>query len=352
MVNWGVIGCGGIAYRRTIPEGITKAKNARLVAVMDIDKNKAREVGERFKVKYTTEIEDILKDKDIDAVYIATPVYLHKDQIIQSALARKHILCEKPLTLNSKEAEFVIDICKKNNVKLGVGYMMRFHSLHQKAREMVKNRELGDIVFARAQLSCWYPPIPGAWRQDPKLGGGGALIDMGSHCLDLLEYILDSKIETVSCFADNVIHKYKSEDSSLVTVRFKNKAHGIIDSYFNIPDNSSKNRLEIYGTKGSLLAEGTIGQSSDGEMIAYLEETPKGYDASQIREIKGGIKIEVPFVNIYQAEIEAFSSAIEEDKEPPVSGEIGLWNLKVIEACYESSKNKSQIILERGESNV
>ncbi len=347
MVNWGVIGCGGIASRRTIPEGLTKAKNARLISVMDIDKDKAKEVGERFGLEYSTDIEDILNDSRIQAVYIATPVYLHKEQVIKSAISGKHILCEKPLALNSKDAEIAIDICKKNNVKLGVGYMMRFHSLHKKAREMIKNGELGEIVFARAQLSCWYPPIQGAWRQDPTLGGGGSLIDMGSHCLDLLEYILDTEIETVSCFADNVIHNYKSEDSSVVMVRFKNKAHGVIDSYFNIPDNSSKNRLEIYGTKGSLLAEGTIGQSSYGEMVAFLEKDSKGYDASQIREMEVGIKIEVPFVNIYQAEIEAFSSAIEEDKDPPVSGEIGLWSLRVIEACYESSKNKVQITLRR-----
>ncbi len=347
MVNWGVIGCGGIASRRTIPEGLTKAKNARLISVMDIDKDKAKEVGERFGLEYSTDIEDILNDSRIQAVYIATPVYLHKEQVIKSAISGKHILCEKPLALNSKDAEIAIDICKKNNVKLGVGYMMRFHSLHKKAREMIKNGELGEIVFARAQLSCWYPPIQGAWRQDPTLGGGGSLIDMGSHCLDLLEYILDTEIETVSCFADNVIHNYKSEDSSVVMVRFKNKAHGVIDSYFNIPDNSSKNRLEIYGTKGSLLAEGTIGQSSYGEMVAFLEKDSKGYDASQIREMEVGMKIEAPFVNIYQAEIEAFSSAIEEDKDPPVSGEIGLWSLRVIEACYESSKNKVQITLRR-----
>jgi len=346
MINWGVIGCGGIAYRRTIPEGISKARNAKLISVMDIDKNKAMEVGKKFGVEYYTTIEDILSDTRIQAVYIATPVYLHKDQIIKSALAGKHILCEKPLALNSKEAKDAIEVCKKNNVKLGVGYMMRFHSLHNKAKEMIKNGNLGEIVFARAQLSCWYPPIPRAWRQDPKLGGGGSLIDMGSHCLDLLEYILDTEIETVSCFTDNVIHKYKSEDSSVVIVRFKNKAHGVIDSYFNIPDNSSKNRLEIYGTKGSLLAEGTIGQSSYGEMIAFLEDS-KDYDASQVREIVNGIKIEAQSVNIYEAEIEAFSSAIEEDKEPPVPGEVGLWNLKVIEACYESSKSKSQITLRK-----
>lgn len=345
MINWGVIGCGGIAYRRTIPEGFVNAQNAKLLAVMDVDANKAREVGERFGVRYSTNIEDILADRDIQAVYIATPVYLHKEQIIKSALAGKHILCEKPLTLNTEEGEEVIKVCRRQGVKLGVGYMMRFHSLHKKAKEMVRNGDLGEIVFARAQLSCWYPPIPGAWRQDPSLGGGGSLIDMGSHCLDLLEYIFDSRIKEVACFADNTIHSYKSEDSSLVIVRFENKAHGVIDSYFNIPDISSKNRLEIYGTKGSLLAEGTIGQSSDGEMVAYLEDIPKGYDASQIRNVGNGIRIEVPLVNMYKEEIEAFSRAIENDEEPSVSGEIGLWSLKVIEACYRSSREKRFVTL-------
>jgi len=87
MLNWGVIGCGGIAYRRTIPEGILRAKNARLLAVMDADKNKAKEVGEKFGVRYYSNIEDILRDGDIQVVYIATPVYLHKEQIIHSAMA-------------------------------------------------------------------------------------------------------------------------------------------------------------------------------------------------------------------------------------------------------------------------
>jgi len=340
MLNWGVIGCGGIAYRRTIPEGILRAKNAKLLAVMDADKDKAKEVGEEFGVRYYSNIEDILRDRDIQVIYIATPVYLHKEQIIRSARAGKHILSEKPLALKSEEAEEIIDVCKKEGVKLGVGYMMRFHSLHQKAKEMIENNELGDIVFARAQLSCWYPPIPGAWRQDPALGGGGALIDMGIHSLDLLEYMTGSEVEEVACFTDNVIHSYKSEDSSLVMVRFKNKAHGVVDSYFNIPDNSSKNRLEIYGTKGSLLAEGTIGQSSSGEMFAYLEEDSKGYNASHVRDIKGGMKIKVPLFNMYQAEVEAFTGSIEENKMPPVPGEVGLWSLKLIEACYESSRDK------------
>jgi predicted dehydrogenase len=132
--------------------------------------------------------------------------------------------------------------------------MMRFHAHHLKAKEMVKDGLLGRIVLCRAQLSCWYPEIKGAWRQDMKLSGGGSLIDMGNHCIDLLEYILESRVKEVACFTDRLVQDYQVEDSATCILRFENGAQGIVDNFFNIPDNSSKNRLEIYGSKGSLLA--------------------------------------------------------------------------------------------------
>ena len=106
------------------------------------------------------------------------------------------------------------------------------------------------------------------------LGGGGSLVDMGSHCIDLLEMFF-GKVKSVSCFINNSVHDYESEDSALVSLFFENGAMGSVDTYFCIPDNSSKNILELYGSKGSILAKGTIGQGSAGEMTAYLEgDTP------------------------------------------------------------------------------
>jgi len=338
-VRWGVIGCGGIAYRRTIPEGIIPAKNAELIAVMDVDEDKLKEVSQKYQVRaYSTE-EELLNDKEIEAVYIATPVYLHAQQTILAARAGKHVLCEKALALTIKDCQNMINVCRKNKVKLGIGLMMRYHAYHCKAQEMVKKGLLGKIVFCRAQLSCWYPDIKGAWRQIPELGGGGSLIDMGSHGIDVLETIIGSKVKEVSCFIDTLAHHYPVEDTAVVILRFDNDALGVVDNCFSIPDASSQNRLEIYGTKGSILAEGTIGQSPGGQMWAYLEKETKGYDARQIREIISIRKeIKVVPVNMYQAEIEDFSRCIEEDLPPSVSGEDGLWNEKVILACYKSAR--------------
>lgn len=337
-IKWGVIGACGIADRRTIPEGITKAKNAKLVAVMDIAEDKIKEVAKKYGVvKYYTTEEDLIDDKEVDAVYIATPTNLHHSQVLTAATKGKHILCEKPMAMDVEECEEMIDTCRKNKVKLGLGFMMRYHVYHKKIKEMIDEGALGKLVLGRAQLSCWYPPIPGAWRQDPKSGGGGSLIDMGNHCIDLLEMFF-GKVKEVQCLTSRIVHKYPVEDTALVNLRFSNGALGIVDNCFSIPDASSENRLEIYGTKGSILAKGTIGQMSTGKMIANLKKEEKGYEASQEREVTGPQEISLTPVNIYQSEIEAFSDAVANDKTPPISGEDGLWSQKVILACYESAK--------------
>ena len=95
-------------------------------------------------------------------------------------------------------------------------------------------------------------------------------MDMGSHCIDLLEMFF-GKARSVSCFINNVVHSYKSEDSAVVSIFFENGALGTVDTYFCIPDNSSKNILELYGSGGSIIARGTIGQGPAGEMTAYLD---------------------------------------------------------------------------------
>ncbi len=343
MVKWGVIGACGIADRRTIPEGIMPAKNAELVAVMDVDEKGVKEVAQKYgDVKYYTKEDDILSDPDVQAVYIATPVYLHISQVIKTANAKKHIFCEKQMAMTVKDCEKMIEECKKNKVKFSLGYLMRYNVYHKKVKEMLENGSLGTPVMARAQLSCWYPKIPGAWRQDPAKGGGGSLIDMKSHCIDLLEMFF-GRTKEVSCVLTNRAFSYPVEDTAIVTLQFESGTVGIVDNCFSIPDASSKNRLEIYGTKGSILAQGTIGQSPGGEMHVYLEKEEKGYEAEQARTSSTEEKITLTPINTYQAEIEDFSSCIEEDREPSFTGEEGLWNQKIVMACYESSRKKRAI---------
>ncbi|MHC4172827.1 MAG: Gfo/Idh/MocA family protein [Planctomycetota bacterium] len=336
-VKWGVIGSGGIARRRTIPEGILKADNAELSVVFDINSQVNAEVAKESGAKEAGSIEALL-DTDIDAVYIATPAGLHSSQVQTCAKAGKHILCEKPLGMTVAEAGAMIETCRQKAVKLGCALMMRFVAQHAEALKLIQEGRLGKPTYARAQLSCWYPPIEGAWRQDPATGGGGALIDMGGHCVDLLEMFF-GKVVRVSCFINNTAHNYKSEDSAVATLFFENGALATVDTFFCIPDNSSKNVLELYGSKGSILARGTIGQGPAGEMVAFLEQEGKDYDAQQARAEAQDMIIAPEPVNTYQAEIEEFSQAIIEDREPLIGAELGLRNQKILAACYESARS-------------
>ena len=343
-IKWGVIGSGGISQRRTIPEGILRAKNGELKVVFDIDTKVNSEVAKKFGAEEAASVEDLLS-ADIDAVYIATPASVHAEQVRASAKAGKHILCEKPLGMTVTEAEEMIDICKKAVFKLGCAFMMRFVAQHRESLKLIEEGKLGKPTYGRAQLSCWYPPIEGAWRQNPVTGGGGALIDMGGHCIDLLEMFF-GKVVKVSCFINNTVHEYKSEDSAVVVLFFENGALGNVDTFFCIPDNSSKNVLELYGSKGSILANGTIGQGPAGQMTAFLEQDSEGYDAQQARTESQGMVINPEPVNTYQAEIEEFCQAIIDDREPLISGELGLRSQKVLTACYESAK--SEVVVEVG----
>jgi len=271
-IKWGVIGSGGIARRKTIPEGIMKAPNAILSVVYDVNENVNFRVANEFDAYAAKSVLDVI-DSDVDAVYVASPPNMHLEHIVECARGKKHIFCEKPLGLATEEIEKMIEICEAEEVELGVGLMMRFSTQHQEALRIMKEGALGKPVFGRAQkpvfgraqLSCWYPPINGAWRQNLSQSGGGALMDMGSHCIDLLEMFF-GKIISVNCRISNVVHHYEVEDSAVVLLGFENGSTAIVDTHFCVPDAASKNMLELYGSKGSIISQGTIGQTDCGEM--------------------------------------------------------------------------------------
>ncbi|MBL8993605.1 MAG: Gfo/Idh/MocA family oxidoreductase [Spirochaetia bacterium] len=335
-ITWGVIGSGGIARRRTIPEGIIPADNAELKIVYDVNPKSNQEVAAEFSAKPAASLNELLSS-DVDAVYIATPANLHFEQVCAAAKAGKHVLCEKPLGMSVKETEKMISVCQKAGVTFGTAFLMRFSAQHLEAARLVGEGKLGKPVYGRAQLSCWYPPMQGAWRQNPKIGGGGSLIDMGGHCIDLLEMFF-GPVKRVACFTGNTVHDYQTEDSAVVMISFASGATATVDTFFCIPDQSSKNRLELYGSKGSILAEGTIGQSPAGDMHAFFEAGSGVYDATQSRGDDKGVLIQPTPKNTYRAEIEEFSQAILEKREPSCSAEIGLTSQKILAACYRSAK--------------
>ena len=344
-IKWGVIGCGGIADRRTIP-GMMLSDEVELVAVMDADMAAAQRVKEKYGAKYAFDKEeDLLALDEIEVVYIASPVFCHKKQAELAAKAKKDILIEKPVGLTAAEAEEIAALCEAEGVKLGVGFMMRFHAWHQKMKEIIAEGKIGEIVSCRSQFTCWYPEIPGVWRQNAKLSGGGAMMDLGVHCIDLIRYISGLEVTEAAGLCGNQIFNYSVEDAGCVIFRLENGATGYVDANFNMPDAAAKCKLEFYGTKGSIFAQGTLSQEEGGECEILVADDSVGYDASQSRSNDlAPLKVDIDLTgNMYTKEVEAFGRAVRGECEVPVNAADAIMSQKVVEAAYKSSNTGSYV---------
>jgi predicted dehydrogenase len=337
-VKWGIIGAGGIADRRTMP-GMVLAENAEIYAVMEVNMEMASALKEKYDAANAYDNEaDLLSDPGVEAVYIASPVVYHKKQAMMAADAGKHILLEKPIALTVEEGQEVIDYCKEKGVLLATGFMMRYHAYHQAMKKLVDEGKLGQIVSCRAQLTCWYPDIPGNWRQAKATSGGGALMDMGVHCLDLIQYITGYKAKRAAGMASTLTFDYEVEDSGAMLVELENGAICQIESHFNIPDAAARGRFEIYGTKGSMLAEGTISQVEGGKLDVMISDDSLKYDAQQDRNEVEPMKVEVEFGNMYTKEIESFSKSILEGTPVEVPAEDAVQVQEIIQSAYRTSE--------------
>jgi predicted dehydrogenase len=342
-VRWGVIGCGGIAARRTIPEFKRMVSNAEIVSVMDVSAKRAEEVAKQFGVAHWCATEQELLAQPIEAVYIATPQNVHCRQVIAAAQAGKHILCEKPMAISPDEVDRMESAIRKASVKFMLGFCMRFNVYNVKARELVQSGALGQMVMGRAQLTCWFPPIAGAWRQDAAISHGGALLDMGTHCLDILEWIMGTTIVEAAGFQDLMTHQYRTriEDASTILLRFGNGAHGVVDNYFNLPDAAAQNSLELHGTKGSIVGQGTIGQDPTGRMFSILQAEETGYSANQVRDVPANRQeYRMEGIGLYGQMVDRFSRCILENTEPPVTLEDGRHSVRVVEAIYQAVREQ------------
>ena len=345
-VKWGVIGCGGIADRRTIP-GMMLANNAELVAVMDANMEAAERVKEKYGAKYAyNDMNELLAIDEIDAVYIASPVFCHKEQVEAACKAGKHILLEKPIGLDIAEAEEIVKICENAGIKLGVGFMMRYAAVHEKMKEIIAEGKIGKLVSARAEFTCWYPTMDNCWRQEAKLSGGGAMMDMGIHCIDLIRYITGAEFVDATGIIDNQVFQYNGvEDAGYLVGRLSNGAVAYVGANFNIPDEIAKCALEFYGTAGSLTAIGTLSQIETGEVELVCGDSSAEYDAMQNRSMAEPVKLEVEFGNMYTKEIEGFGKAVLGEGEIPGTAFDAIQAQKVVEAVYNSNNNRQHVKL-------
>lgn len=329
-IKWGIIGCGSIAKAEIAP-AMQRAPHCQLVAVVDQRQERSAAFVEKYGAQRAYDrLDDFLDDPEVEAVYIGTPAVAHCAHVRQAAAKGKHILCEKPMAMNSAECQQMIAACQQAGVKLMIGFMMRFNVFNQQARQLIQAGALGQIVYTRVQASYYYfdglAPA-NDWRLDPAIAGGGPLIDMGSHGLDLMRYFHGEIVE-VSAGVDNIVDHYPVEDCAFALVKFAGGGYGILDACFNLK--WPERKIDIYGSQGSLFLEGTLGRASGGKLRVRIEENEEEYAPPAIN-------------NIYESELEHFGQVIRGAAAPLLPGEEGLKNMRIIEAIYRAGREKKVV---------
>jgi predicted dehydrogenase len=345
VVNWGVIGCGNVATNRTIPEGITQASNARLLAVADVVPDRAAAVGEKYGARSYTSAEDLLRDPALDAVYISVPPFAHAPVAIAAARFGKATLLEKPIALNAGQGETILAAHRNAGTTLGIGFMMRYHACHAQLKAMLDAGEIGTVVAIRARYSVWYPPDPDrpdeSWLFDPARAGGGPLMDAGCHALDLMVHLLGS-VDRLVAFADTLVQGCQVEDTCSILLQFATGAQGVLQVYNCTPNFQGRNVLEVHGTGGSLIAQNTFTQLPTGTLLHFRKNGQDGRQESEER------RVEVEPVNTYKKEIEQFSDSLERREPYWIGGEQGLYVQRLVDAAYRSARERSVLDVSAG----
>jgi len=257
-VGVGVIGCGSIAEIAHFPS-IEESPEAKLIAVCDIDEKRVKQAAEKWKAeKYYTDYRELLENKDVDLVIIATPNNLHYEQAIATAEAGKHAIVEKPLACTNKEAWEMVSKFKEKGLFLMVGTNQRFWLQHEWAKKLLDNGIIGDVYLGRPSLhegwGLYHEQISVTrFRQYGETAGGGAIFDLGAHRIDLLLWMMGSKPKRVVGVVDRTASPdsyTKLDDLFVVLIEFEDRKYGIVtgDRYSPVVSNIG----EFYGTEGTI----------------------------------------------------------------------------------------------------
>ena len=314
QMKWCVIGAGGIADRRTIPALLTDPSN-KLVAVMDKNPASAKATGEKYGVPYFTDESKMLEAVNADAVYISTPVFCHYEQAMLALSYGKHVFLEKPVCLDGKKSRALLEAFR--------------------AAGKIAEGGVGNVNSLRAQFTCWYPDIEGAWRQKKALGGGGAIMDLGVHCLELIEDILGEPIAEVKAFYSTRTFSYEVEDGAAILLRTKSGILGHVDCNFNIPDKASESKLELYGSAGYIICRGTLAQE-DGGTLSHLYCPQGDYEAAQNRTTDKPVEyVGNSQNNMYRRQLAAFTALVKGGTPDYTLAERAVHIQELVDSIYE-----------------
>lgn len=340
MLNFALVGCGRIAKRHSELLGNEQIKGAKLVAVCDLKIDRAQVIAEKFNVKAYQSMHDMMKNEKVDVVVVLTESGAHANNVIDLAKYGKDIIVEKPMALTLDDADAMIKACDLNRCRLFVVKQNRFNVPVMKLKEALDAGRFGKMVLGTVRVRwCrdqhYYDQDEwrGTWAYD-----GGVLTNQASHHIDLLEWVMGD-VESVFAKSTTALVDIETEDTAVVTVKFKNGALGIIEATTAIRPRDLEGSLSVFGESGSVV----IGGFAVNEMITWnFRDKITGDD-----DVLSKYSVNPP--NVYgfghKAYYDHVVDCILNSKSQLVDGLVGRKSLELISAIYESIETGKEVYL-------
>lgn len=322
------------SYGTRVAEAMQTCKKAKLTGVISGTPSKIKDWQGKYNIPdkncYNYENFDQIKNNpDIDAVYVITPNALHHNQVIRVARAGKHVICEKPMAINAKLGIEMVEACKKANVQLLVGYRMHFEPKTLEIIRMRKEGELGKVFFFQG-LCGFKIGDPNQWRMNPKLAGGGAMMDIGIYAINGARYMIGEEPVWVT-----------AQETKTDRAKFKEGVDETIQFQLGFPGGATASCLSTYNMN-NLDRFFLNGEKGFAELLPST-----GYGPIKGRTNKG--ELNHPHVTHQTVQMDEMASIILEGKKAivPVDGEEGVKDLKIIDAIYSAIKTGKKVNLQR-----
>ncbi|WP_116092130.1 Gfo/Idh/MocA family protein [Sphingomonas crusticola] len=335
-LGYAIVGLGTYGLKVIIPQFVNCA-NSRLAAVVSGDADKAKRVAAQYGLPdrsiYNYQNFDSIRDNpDVDIVYVCLPNSMHADYVIRAAKAGKHVMCEKPMAVSVAECEAMIAACKKAGKKLMIGYRVHFEATNLEAMRLASSGAIGTRKYLRSEHG-FVQPNPSMWRLKRALSGGGSLMDMGVYSLQAARYMTGE--EPIAVYAHESTDKsdprfQEVEDRIEWELEFPS---GVIASCLSMYS-ANQNHILLMGDKGRIELEPATRYSGNHMW------TGRDGRETEITDIPPG-----PRPTQFAGQLDHFVDCIVNNKEPIVSGEEGLRDLRIVEAIYRSAREKKRITL-------
>ena len=262
-LGWGVLGFGWVARDFAAPAML--ASGGRLAAIADPDL-RSRQAGVALGARAHADMASLLDDPGVQAIYVATPNHLHRAGVEAAAAAGKPVLCEKPMAATLADAEAMASTIRAAGIPYGTAFDQRHHPAHAAIRAAIAAGAIGTVTAIRIAYACWVDAgfASDNWRADPERAGGGAMMDLAPHGLDLIDFLLGEPVAEVAALTQRRVQPYAVDDGAMLIGRTGGGVLASLHIAYNCPEGLPRRRLEVLGSTGQLLAENTMGQTAGG----------------------------------------------------------------------------------------